>query len=90
MEAETIFTRINADGAEIEFVGRAENPNGNFAAVRSQQSLNGPQLTRRATRFRILAHEREYCSWEVPEPRLPPQHANVSVCNKSIGEVRSS
>jgi len=35
METKAIFVRVNADGVEIELVGRAKNANGNFAAVRS-------------------------------------------------------
>jgi hypothetical protein len=35
METKAIFVGVDPDGAEIELVGRAENANGDFAAVRS-------------------------------------------------------
>ena len=44
MQAEAVLLGINANGAEVEFIGGAENANGDFAAVRSQQPLDGPKV----------------------------------------------
>ncbi len=58
MQAEAVLLGIDANGAEVEFIGGAENANGDFAAIRSQQPLDGPkiQLTLAATRFGTLFH----------------------------------
>ncbi len=58
MQAEAVLLGVNANGAEVEFIGGAENANGDFAAVRGQQPLDGPkiQLTLAATRFGTLFH----------------------------------
>lgn len=62
MKAEAVFMRVDSDRAEIELVGGAENANGDFAAVRSQESLNGTQFRGRGPGFCALLHKREYCS----------------------------
>jgi hypothetical protein len=54
--------RVDTDGAKIELVGRTKNANGNFAAIRSQQSLDGSQFRSGATGLWTLLHKREYCS----------------------------
>src|SRR5947209_2323819 len=43
MQGKTIFVRVESDRADAEFVGRAENANGNFAAIGNEQFVNGAQ-----------------------------------------------
>ncbi len=66
MQAEAVLQGINANGAEVEFIGGAENANRDFTAVGSQQPLDGPkaQLTLAAISFCTLFHERGYCTWK--------------------------
>jgi hypothetical protein len=40
VQSETVFLRIDADGAESQFGGRAEDANSDFAAVRREKLLN--------------------------------------------------
>jgi hypothetical protein len=41
MQRESIFVGVDGDGSNAQFVGAAENANGDFAAVGSQNSSNG-------------------------------------------------
>ena len=41
VERKAIFLRIDGHGAQAEFVGRAKDANGDLAAIRGKQFVNG-------------------------------------------------
>ena len=44
VKRQPVFIRINGDGAQAKFVGGAEDADGDFAAVGSQQFADGTML----------------------------------------------
>ena len=42
VQGEAVFMRVDGDRADAEFVGGAEDANGDLAAVGDQQLLDGP------------------------------------------------